>query len=126
MVWGCFSWKGVGAFHQIKGILTNERYRQILIRQMRPSARQLRGDNSIFQHDNDPKHTANIVKNYLINQQIEMLEWRPQSLDLNRIENLWADLNRKLNKRYLPKRGRIVSVFETSMGEPQRRTFINS
>ena len=120
MVWGCFSWKGVGAFHQIKGILTNERYRQILIRQMRSSARQLRGDNSIFQHDNDPKHTTHIVKNYLINQQIEMLEWPPQSLDLNRIENLWAERNRKLNKLYLPKRGRIVSVFETSMGKPQR------
>ena len=42
MVWGCFSWKGVGAFHEIKGILT--RYRQILIRQMRPFARQLHGD----------------------------------------------------------------------------------
>ena len=89
MVWGCFSWKGVGAFHQIKGILTKERYRQILIRQMRPSARQLRGDNNfIFQHENDPKHTAHIVKNYLINQQIEMLEWPTQSLDLNRIQNL--------------------------------------
>ena len=77
MVWGCFSWKGVGAFHQIKGILTKERYRQILIRQMRPSVGQLCGDNFIFQHDNDPKHTAHIVKIYLINQQIEMLEWPP-------------------------------------------------
>ena len=97
MVWGCFSWKGVGAFHEIKGILT--RYRQILIRQMRPFARQLHGDNSIFQHDNDPKHTAHIVKNYLRNQQIEMFEWPPQSPDLNPVEYLWAELNRKLNKR---------------------------
>ena len=32
MVWGCFSWNGVGAFNQIKGMqLTKERYRQILI-----------------------------------------------------------------------------------------------
>ena len=122
MISGCFSWKGVGAFHQIKEILTKERYREILIRQLRPSARQLRGDNFIFQNDNDPKHTAHIVKNYLINQQIEMLEWPPQSLDLNRIETFWAELNRKLNKRYLPKRRRIISVFETSMGEPQRRS----
>ena len=89
---------------------------------MRPSAGQLCGDTSIFQHDNDPKHTAHIVKTYLIKQQIEMLEWPPQSLDLNRIENFWAELNRKLNKRYLPKRRRIVSLFETSMGEPQRRS----
>ena len=73
MVWGCFSWNGVGAFHQIKGMLTKERYRQILIRQMRPSARRLHEDNFIFQHDNDPKHTANIVTNYLKNQHIEVL-----------------------------------------------------
>ena len=40
---------------------------------MRPFARQLHGDNFIFQHDNDPKHTTHIVKEYLRNQQIEML-----------------------------------------------------
>ena len=67
---------------------------------MRSSARQLHaGDNFIFQDDNDPKHTAHIVKNYLRNHQIEMLEWPPQSPDLNPIESLWAELNRKLNKR---------------------------
>ena len=95
----CFLWKGVGAFHQIKEIVAKEKYRQKLIRQMRPSARQLHGDNFIFQRDNDPKHTAHIGKNYLRNQQIEMLEWPPQSLDLNPMEHLWAELNRKLNKR---------------------------
>ena len=68
MVWGCLSWKGAGAFYQIKGILTKERYRQILIHQMRPSARQLQGDNFIFQHDNNPEHTAHIVENYPRNQ----------------------------------------------------------
>jgi transposase len=96
MIWGCFSWKGVGAFHQIKGILTKGRYRQMLIRQMRPSARRLHGDNFIFQHDNHPKHTARVVQNYLRNQQIDV---PPQSLDLNSIENLWAVLGRQLNKR---------------------------
>ena len=51
---------------------------QILIRHMRPSARRLHGDNFIFQHDNDPKHTAHIVKNYPRNE---------QSPDLNPIES---------------------------------------
>lgn len=70
---GCFSWKGVGAFHQIEGSLRKERYRQILIRQMRPLARRLHRDNLIFKHHNDPKDTAHVVKNYLRNQKIELL-----------------------------------------------------
>ena len=99
MVWGCFSWHGVGAFHQIKGALTKEKYRPISTRQMRPSARRLHGENFIFQHDNDPKHTSHVVKNYLRNQSIEVLSWPPQSPDLNPIENLWGEINRKLRKR---------------------------
>ena len=65
MVWGCFSWNGVGAFHQIKGMLTKQRYRQILIRQMRPSARRLHEVNFIFQHDNFD-HVRVFSDHYLI------------------------------------------------------------
>ena len=82
----------------MKEILTKERYRQILIRQIiRPFAPQLHAGDNFFQHGNDSKYTAHILKHYLRNQQIETLEWAPQSPDLNPLENLCAELNRKLN-----------------------------
>ena len=57
-VWGCFSWNGVGDLHRVKGIMTGEVYRKILIYHLVPSARRLCPDNFIFQQDNDPKHTT--------------------------------------------------------------------
>ena len=78
MVWECFSWNGVSSFYRVKGIIKKEQYREILIHHMRPSAKCLNGNNFIFQHDNDLKHTSNLVKNYLQNQRIEVLCWPPQ------------------------------------------------
>ncbi|KAJ5512190.1 hypothetical protein N7463_001742 [Penicillium fimorum] len=51
---------------------------------------------SIFQHDNAPTHTAYVVRDALAEMQIEVMEWPPHSPDLNPIENLWALLKAKI------------------------------
>uniref|UniRef100_A0AAY5KG10 Transposase Tc1-like domain-containing protein n=1 Tax=Esox lucius TaxID=8010 RepID=A0AAY5KG10_ESOLU len=65
MFWGCFSAKGTGQLH-IKGTMNGAMYCQILGENLLPSARTLKmGRGWIFQHDNDPKHTAKATKEWL-------------------------------------------------------------
>lgn len=53
-----------------------------------------------FQHDNDPKHTAKLFKPGSDNR-VRVIEWPAQSPDLNPIENLWDQIDRKLvSKRF--------------------------
>ena len=99
-VWGCFTSSGVGRLYKIPGIMDSKMYKQILIHQLIPSANELFKDKSwVFQQDNDPKHTANNVKNYLKNKKLVVLSWPAQSPDLNPIENLWSILDHGIKTR---------------------------
>ncbi|GBM16465.1 Transposable element Tc3 transposase [Araneus ventricosus] len=61
-----------------------------------PFAENIGGRNWEYQHDNAPIHTSNAMKNYLNSKNVSVLEWTPMSPDLNRIENVWGIMSRKL------------------------------
>ena len=66
MLWGCFSAKGTGRLHRIEGRMNGAMYREILGNNLLPSVRALKiGRGWVFQHDNDPKHTAKATKEWL-------------------------------------------------------------
>ena len=52
----------------------------------------------IFQQDNAPCHTSAIVKSWMKNCNMNVIEWPGNSPDLNIIENVWHTLKLNLNK----------------------------
>ena len=100
MVWGCFSRNGVGNLCFIEGNMDRFLYREVLRKNLLQSCQKLGLENSfVFQHDNDPKHTAGLVKDWLKQKKIETLNWPPFSPDMNPIEHLWNELERRMKKQ---------------------------
>lgn len=120
MVWGCFTYNGLGPLVRLEGRINAAAYIDVLDDHLLGFIDNL-GDEEeyLFQEDNAPIHTARVTTEWKRDNDIETLPWPAQSPDMNPIENLWDELERQVRARKpLPKnREELWSVLQEEWGK---------
>ena len=98
MFWGAIRSDGRKMLIKCPATLNSYGYLEIL----KQYDRHLNIPDLVFQQDNAPVHKSEVVRNFLAQEQWEVLDWPAYSPDLNPIENIWAIFKKSL-------RGQIVT-----------------
>ena len=110
--------------------MTGNMYRDILQKNLFESVKKLNLSNKwIFRHDNDPKHRSYVVAHWLDQNGVERLKWPSFSPDINPIEHMWDELERRMkneqpkNKKDL--KGALLRVWQ-GIGKDVTKKLVDS
>ena len=97
MMWGATSYARETQLVHIPGNLMATRYRNEVLTPHMLSAMNFRRD--VFQPDNARTHTVRDTVDFLANQNVTVLPWPSRLTDLNPIEQVCDDLDRRVRSR---------------------------
>ncbi len=117
MFWSYFMATGTGPLVKCSNNMTSAEYRTILENELLPFLPEISG--FIFQQDNASIHTSHAMNEFFEDSAIEVLDWVPQSPDLNPIEFLWDVVDRRIRKR--PGVARNLAELQTHLQEEWSR-----
>ena len=99
MVWGMISSVGVVPMVRFHGNINASIYKELLSLHALPHLRKGTVENPIFMQDNAPCHKTKTVLSFLEEEGIAVMEWPPQSPDMNPLENEWKISGDKVQDR---------------------------
>ncbi|KAI5152859.1 hypothetical protein ENBRE01_3070, partial [Enteropsectra breve] len=85
-------------------------YTRVLSTCLHESAKILEvSDKFIFKQDNAPCHKSNYTSRFFTENEINVIEWPAQSPDLNPIENVWAYIDQRLEKKVHKSKSQLIA-----------------
>jgi hypothetical protein len=100
-VWAYITYDGTGRIFRFEGTMKKERYLKMLEDHLFVALEDPddSDDEMTYMQDGASYHTAPLIKNWLDKNEVNYIDWPPQSPDLNPIENIWACVRNELWNR---------------------------
>ena len=100
MISGAISARGVSPLAMVKETIDSLVYQEIVDGYLLPTMETLYPEGWFLQQDNAPCHVSKSSMAFFMKRVIEVMDWLPNSPDLNPIENLRAILKKKVGCLY--------------------------